>query len=56
MKLFRKKEKIVLRSVQQKEDFIEKLEKANVAYDIREDRDDSSFIIRVYAGDLQKVM
>ena len=61
MKLFRKKEKIILRSEQQKEDFVAKLEKAHIDYDIREDWDNASgkscaYIIRVYAEDYKRVM
>ncbi|MBP5355168.1 MAG: hypothetical protein J6Y67_08575 [Lachnospiraceae bacterium] len=61
MKLFRKKEKIILRSEQQKEEFVEKCEKAHIDYDVRADRDDapgepSIYIVRVYAEDLQKVV
>jgi len=61
MKLFRKKTKIVLRSLQQKESMVEKLENAHIAYDLREDRDDMygehpTFVIRVYADDYAKVI
>ena len=61
LKLFHKKEKIILRSEQQREDFIAKLEKANVHYDIREDRDASygdsiTYVVRIDAEDLKKVV
>lgn len=61
MKLFSKKEKIILNSEQQKDDFIEKLEKANVHYVIRAEKDEGyngrqSYIVRVDAEDLKKVV
>lgn len=61
MKLFRKKEKIMIRSEQQKVELIDKLEKAHIEYDIRMDRDNSpddtlQYVIRVYAEDLPKVV
>ncbi len=61
MKLFRKKEKIILRSEQMKDELIDKLETAHLDYDIRTDRDESfdghpTYIIRVYATDLAKVV
>ena len=61
MKLFRKKEKIILRSEQMKDEFIDKLENAHLDYNIRTDRDESfdghpTYIIRVYATDLAKVV
>ena len=61
MKLFRKKEKIILRSEQMKDEFIDKPENAQLDYDIRTDRDESfdghpTYIIRVYATDLAKVV
>ena len=60
MSLFNKKETIVLKSEQQKDAYIERLEKAHVEYDAFEDRDtiysrDVSYIIRVKASDLKKV-
>ena len=60
MSLFNKKETIVLRSEQQKDAYIERLEKAHVEYDVFEDRDtiysrDVSYIIRIKASDLKKV-
>ncbi len=62
MRLFAKKEKIILTSEEQKEEYIEKLEKAHVAYDIRRDKDtvfDNNrpvYIFRVYTDDLKKVV
>ena len=60
MSLFNKKETIVLKSEQQKDTYIERLEKAHVEYDVFEDRDtiysrDVSYIIRVKASDLTKL-
>ena len=60
MSLFNKKETIVLKSEQQKDAYIERLEKAHVEYYVFEDRDtiysrDVSYIIRVKASDLKKV-
>lgn len=60
MSLFTKKETIIIRSEQQKDAYIEKLENAHVDYDIFEDRvsvysDAVSYIIRVKASDLRKV-
>ena len=60
MSLFNRKETIVLKSEQQKDAYIERLEKAHVEYDVFEDRDtiysrDVSYIIRVKASDLKKV-
>ncbi|MCR5733497.1 MAG: hypothetical protein K6G22_02720 [Lachnospiraceae bacterium] len=61
MKLFSKKEKIVLRSEHQKDNFIEKLENAHIDYDIREDKDSvysnhTTYIIRIEAADMKKVV
>ncbi len=61
MSLFSKKEKIIVYSEAQKDDYIEKLERANVDYDIREDRssvfiDKTTYIIRVKYGELKKVI
>ena len=39
MSLFNRKETIVLKSEQQKDAYIERLEKAHVEYDVFEDRD-----------------
>ena len=60
MSLFSKKETIVLKTMQQRDAFIERLEKAHVDYDIKEDRDsiysqDLTFYIRVKAEDMKKV-
>jgi len=60
MSLFNRKETIVLKSEQQKDAYIERLEKAHVEYDVFEDRDtiyrrDFSYIIRIKASDLKKV-
>ena len=60
MHLYNKKETIVLKTMQQRDAFIERLEKAHVAYDVKEDRDsiysqDLTFYIRVKAEDLRKV-
>ena len=59
MSLFNKKETIVLKSKQQKDAYIERLEKAHIEYDVFEDRDtiysrDVSYI-RIKASDLKKV-
>lgn len=61
MKLFSKKEKIILRSEQQKDDFIEKLENAHIDYDIREDKSSVSnnqltYIVRIEAADMKKLV
>lgn len=60
MSLFNKKETIVFKSEQQKDAYIERLEKAHAEYDVFEDRDtiyskDVSYIIRVKVSDLKKV-
>ena len=60
MSLFSKKETVVLKSEQQKDAYIKRLEKAHVEYDVFEDRDtiysrDVSYIIRVKVSDLKKV-
>jgi len=56
MKLFRKKANVILRSEQQKEEFVEKLENAHIRYNIRVDQDNASgYVIRLYADDLKKV-
>lgn len=60
MSLFSRKETIILKTEQQKDAYIERLEKAHVDYDIHEDREtvysrDVSYIIRVKAEDLKKV-
>lgn len=61
MKLFSKKEKIVLRSEQQKDDLIEKLENAHIEYNLKEDKDSvfsdhPTYIILVEAKDMSKVV
>ena len=61
MKLFQKKEKIILWSEEEKLAFVEKLEKAHIKYSLREDRDVVSgehapIIIRINAEDLSKVV
>ena len=60
MSLFNRKETIVLKSEQQKDAYIERLEKAHVDYNVFEDRDtifsrDVSYIVRVKTSDLKKV-
>ena len=60
MSLFNRKETIVLKSEQQKDAYIERLEKAHVDYDVFEDRDtifsrDVSYIVCVKTSDLKKV-
>ena len=60
MNLFTKKETVILKTEQQKDAFIEKLEKAHVDYDVTEDRvsvfsDKMNFYIRLKADDLKKV-
>ena len=60
MHLFTRKETVVLKTDQQKDAFIEKLEKAHVDYDVSEDRvpvfsDKTNFYIRLKADDLKKV-
>ena len=60
MSLFDRKQKIILKTEQQKDAYIDRLEKAHIEYDIHEERDtvysrDVSYIIRVKAADLQMV-
>ena len=62
MSLFRKNnmEMIILKTVQQRDAFIERLENAHVEYDVGEEREniysrDTTYIIRVRAEDLKKV-
>lgn len=60
MSLFNRKETIFLKSEQQKDAYIERLENAHVDYDVFEDREmiysrDVTFIIRVKSSDLKKV-
>ncbi|MCR5591012.1 MAG: hypothetical protein K6F73_05710 [Lachnospiraceae bacterium] len=61
MSLFEKKETITLFSEQQKDDYIEKLDMAHVAYDLREKKVGSfdnqiTYIIKVKSADLKKVI
>lgn len=61
MTLFTKKEKIILNSELQKDDFIEKLDKAHVDYDVREDKASVfggkvAYIFSIKATDLKKVV
>ena len=58
--MFSKKETVVLKNEQQKDAYIERLEKAHVEYDVFEDQDNIysrgvSYIIRIKASDLKKV-
>ena len=58
--LFNKKETVVLKSEQQKDAYIDRLEKNHVEYDAFEDREtiysrDVSYIIRIKVSDLKKV-
>ena len=56
MKLFRKKEKIFLRSEQQKQEWIEKLENAHIRYSIHQDEDSApGHVISLYADDLKLI-
>ena len=60
MSLFDRKQKIILKTEQQKDAYIDRLEKAHIEYDIPEERDTVysryvSYIIRVKAADLKKV-
>ena len=60
MSIFNKTKTIVLKTEQQKDAYIERLEKAHVEYDIIEDRDsiysrDLTYYIRVKAADMKKV-
>lgn len=61
MTLLGKKEKIVINSEQQKDNFIERLDKAHVEYDIKEEQPSMfsnrvSYIFRVSTKDLKKVV
>lgn len=60
MSLFSRKATIVLKTMQQRDAFIERLEKAHVSYDVKEDKasiysPNMTFCIRVKADDLKKV-
>lgn len=61
MTLFTKKERIILDSELQRDDFIEKLDKAHVDYDVREDQasvfsSKVDYIFSIKAADLKKVV
>ncbi|MCR4990484.1 MAG: hypothetical protein K6A38_06460 [Lachnospiraceae bacterium] len=61
MTLFAKKEKIILNSEQQKDDFVEKLNSANISYDIKELNESvfsgkTTYIVKLSAKDLKKVV
>ena len=61
MTLFDKKEKIILNSELQRDEFIEKLDRAHVRYDVKEDTKSmfggkNTYIFRVNAEDLKKVV
>ncbi|MCR5398776.1 MAG: hypothetical protein K6E68_04495 [Lachnospiraceae bacterium] len=61
MSLFTRKEKFTVYSEFQKDEFIEKLEKAHVDYQLREDRssvfnDKTMYIFSVRAGELKNVI
>lgn len=61
MTLFSKKEKIILNSELQRDDFIEKLDKAHVDYDVREDKvsvfsGKIACIFSIKTADLKKVV
>ncbi len=61
MTLFSKKEKIILNSELQRDDFIEKLDKAHVDYDVREDKASLfsgkiAYIFCIKTADLKKVV
>ena len=58
--LFAKKEKVRLFTESQKEEFVEKLERAHVKYTLRIEKDDLpgspiSYLILLKSADLQKV-
>jgi len=60
MSLFSRKKSIIMKSEQQKDAYIEKLENAHVDYDVFEDQDalfsrEVTYIIRVRTADLKKV-
>ena len=50
MHLFTRKETVVLKAGQQRDAFIEKLEKAHVDYDVSEDRVSFSAIKRIFTS------
>ncbi|MER2057065.1 MAG: hypothetical protein ABTB30_17405 [Clostridia bacterium] len=60
MKRFARKETIILKTEQQKDEYIDRLDRARVDYDIDEAYDDMyhkvvTYFIRVNAADLKKV-
>ena len=60
MSLFTRKETIVLKNEQQRDAFIDKLEKAHVEYKYTEEKDaiytrDINYVIQLKASDLKKV-
>ena len=60
MKLFSRKETIILKTEKQRDEYIDRLDKARVDYDISEAHDDMNrrivtYFIRVNAADLRKV-
>lgn len=60
MNLFHKTTQVVLRSEEQRDEYIEKLQKAHVDYRVFEDQEtvysrDKRFIFRINAADLKKV-
>jgi len=61
MSLFEKKETITLYSEQQKDDYIEKLDQAHIAYDFRVKKEDAFdgrivYVIKVKSNDLKKII
>jgi hypothetical protein len=60
MSLFSRKKTIILKTEQQKDAYIDRLEKAHVEYEVFEDRDtvysrDVTYTIRIDASDMKKV-
>ena len=60
MNLFHKTTQVVLRSEEQRDEYIERLQKAHVEYRVFEDQEnvyskDKRFIFRINAADLRKV-
>lgn len=60
MKLFSRKETIILKTERQRDEYIDRLDKAHVDYDVSETYDDMNhravtYQIRVSAADLKKV-
>ena len=61
MTIFTKKEKVILNSEFQRDDFIEKLDKAHVDYDVREDKASVfggkvAYVFSIKSADLKKVV